>query len=71
MVNHPADGSEAVNWTYKLTDVADWAKRPEVIVGIPLIKMRVDEQSKRVRGATLQLSNKGWDVGHLYWDANQ
>jgi len=69
--NEPADGSMAVNWTYQLTDVPDWAKRPEAVAGIPQIKDRMEQQKKRVRGALLKLSNQGWDVSHIYWDANQ
>lgn len=69
--NHPADGSYAVNWTNQLTDVADWAKRPEILAGIPDIKGMLDQQKNVLHGATLQLSNQGWDVIHVYPNANQ
>jgi hypothetical protein len=59
--NHPEDNSMAVNWTYKMTDLVDWAKRPEIASAESDIHVRLDQAGKETRGALLKLSNTGWE----------
>ena len=51
-----------VTYTYKLADVADWAKRPDVQKAFSGIQPELSGQSTAQRRADLQLTNKGWEI---------
>lgn len=51
-----------VTYTYKLENLADWAKRSDIQGAFPNIKTNVDGASKTEASAELQLTNKGWEV---------
>ncbi len=51
-----------VTYTYKLADVAGWAKRPDVQAAFPGIQREMSGQSTEQRRADLQLTNKGWEI---------
>ena len=51
----------AVTYTYVLNNVADWAKRPEIEVAFPNVKMSLARGDNNQQ-ISLQLTNKGWEV---------
>ena len=50
--------SEA-DYTYELTDVASWAKRPALQETLPLLKQRIETPEGKSK-AVLELTNNGW-----------
>jgi hypothetical protein len=51
-----------VTYTYKIGNLAGWAKRPELQQAFSDIRMTVSGASKTREVAGLQLTNKGWEV---------
>ena len=51
-----------VTYTYKITDAAAWAQRPDVRQAFPDIQATLDGISKKNEVAGLQLTNQGWEV---------
>jgi hypothetical protein len=51
-----------VTYTYRLTDVADWARNDQVASLYPDIKREFDGEKTQQRAIGLQLTNKGWDA---------
>jgi hypothetical protein len=51
-----------VTYTYKITDLATWAERPEVQQAFSDIRTTVNGVSKTTAVAGLQLTSKGWEV---------
>jgi hypothetical protein len=59
--SNPQNNSMTVNWTYKITDVADWAKRPDMASAESDIRITLADAGKKVYEAVLRLSNTGWE----------
>ncbi len=51
-----------VTYTYKLVDIADWSKNPEIQNVFPAIKNIISDASKRQLRQFLHLTNNGWKV---------
>jgi hypothetical protein len=51
-----------VTYTYKIVDLASWAKQPEIQRAFSDLRTTVAGQSKTTQVAGLQLTNKGWQV---------
>jgi hypothetical protein len=51
-----------VTYTYRLANVADWAKDDRVVALYPEIKREFDGEKTQQRAIGLQLTNKGWDA---------
>ena len=51
-----------VTYTYKLEQLADWARRPGIQRTFPVIKATLD-QAKTNQEIDLHLTNKGWEAG--------
>ncbi len=51
-----------VTYTYKLADMAGWAKRTDVQAAFSGIQQETAGESKQQRTADLQLTNKGWEI---------
>lgn len=51
-----------VTYTYKIADLAGWAKRPEIQHTFFDIQAEIAGQSKADQVAGLRLTNKGWEV---------
>lgn len=57
------EGSQSVvTYTYKITDLAPWAERPDVQQAFSDLRQTVNGASKTKEMAGLQLTNKGWEV---------
>ncbi len=62
--DQPATQTE-VTYTYKLSDLAPWAERPDIQSQFGNIRTTVGGSSKLNETITLQLTNKGWEApGH-------
>jgi hypothetical protein len=54
-----------VTYTYRIVNLAQWAKRSDIQQTFPDVRMTVDGASKMPQAAGLQLTNNGWEVpGH-------
>lgn len=51
-----------VTYTYKIADLAPWARRPDVQQAFPDLRQTLNGASKANESAGLQLTNKGWEV---------
>jgi hypothetical protein len=51
-----------VTYTYKIVNLAGWAKRPDVQRAFPIIQANLTGASKTSEIAGLQLTSKGWEV---------
>ena len=51
-----------VTYTYKIANLAPWAKQPDVQQAFPDLRQTLNEASKANQTAELQLTNKGWQV---------
>lgn len=57
------EGSQSVvTYTYKITNLAPWAKRADVQQAFSDLRQTVNGASKTNEMAGLQLTNKGWEV---------
>jgi hypothetical protein len=56
-------GAATVTYTYKLDNVADWAKKPEVQAAFPRIKQALDGVGTQEEKIKLKLTNLGWEQG--------
>jgi len=54
-----------VNYTYKIANLAPWAKRPDVQQAFPDLRQTLNGASKANQIAELQLTNKGWEFPEL------
>jgi hypothetical protein len=57
-----ASSQSEVTYTYKITDLAAWAERPEVQQAFSDIRTTVNGASKTTEVVGLQLTSKGWEV---------
>jgi hypothetical protein len=55
-------GSATVTSTYKVDNMTDWAKKPEVQAAFPDIKQALDWAGTREEEIKLKLTNLGWEV---------
>lgn len=55
----------AVFSTYKVENLADWAKAPEMQTAIPAIKTVINGSGKTVIRLVLKLTSEGWEVKSL------
>lgn len=51
-----------VTYTYKIANLATWAKRPDVQQAFPDLRQTLNGASKANQAAELQLTNRGWEV---------
>jgi hypothetical protein len=51
--------------TYKVIDVANWAKKPEIQAAFPEIKKTLDEAGKNEVGHPVVLTSLGWESARL------
>ena len=51
-----------VTYTYRLNDVADWARNDRISSLYPEIKREFDGEKTQEKTIALQLTNKGWDT---------
>lgn len=60
------DYQEAViTYTYKVHNVADWAKRPDVLVAFPYMKTVLDGAGSTESRHALKLTSEGWEAKGL------
>jgi hypothetical protein len=50
-----------VHFTYKLVNVADWAKRPEVLEAFPVIRKEIEAEPQKSRNG-VKLTSEGWQA---------
>lgn len=50
-----------ITYTYKVNNLADWAKRPEVQAAFPEVKITLDRAGSQEYRRTLKLTNRGWE----------
>jgi len=55
----------AVTYTYKLVDMAEWAKRPEVQAVVPNIKKNLEGAGSKEITTRVGLSSLGWEADDL------
>lgn len=51
-----------VNYTYKISGLADWAKRPEFAAAYPKVVSFIESAGKTELTETLKKTNEGWEV---------
>jgi len=51
--------------TYKVVDIVDWAKRPDMQAAFPTIKEAIDEAGKEEVGHPVVLTSVGWESVRL------
>lgn len=51
-----------VTYTYRLSNLADWAQNQELLSQYPQMKQELDGEKVQERPIGLQLTNKGWDT---------
>jgi hypothetical protein len=51
--------------TYKVIDVADWAKKPEIQAAFPEIKKTLNDAGKKEVGHPVVLTSLGWESARL------
>jgi len=54
-----------VTYTYNVTDVADWARRPEVQAAFPSIKNTLDAAGSNQARRAVKLTSQGWEAKGL------
>jgi hypothetical protein len=52
----------AVIYTYKLSDVADWARKPQVKEAFPDLGRNVDGEQKQKEKLYVKLAPQGWEA---------
>ena len=50
-----------VTYTYQLTDIADWAKKPDVQAAFPMIKTTMEGAGSKEGKLRLKLTSVGWE----------
>ena len=50
-----------ITYTYKVNNLADWAKKPEVQAAFPEVKITLDRAGSQEYRRTLKLTNRGWE----------
>ena len=51
-----------VTYTYKIKDLASWAKKPEVQAVFPGLKNFIDGAGTEKQEQMLRVTNKGWEA---------
>jgi hypothetical protein len=54
-----------VTYTYKINNLADWAKKPEVQAAFPSVKSILDGAGKREEKHAVKLTSQGWEATGL------
>lgn len=54
-----------ITYTYKVNNLADWAKKPEVQAAFPAVKIILDGVGSKESKHTIKLTSQGWEAKGL------
>ena len=54
-----------ITYTYKVNNVADWAKKPEVQAAFPVVKSILDGAGSKESKHAIKLTSQGWEAKGL------
>ncbi|WP_434779045.1 hypothetical protein [Neisseria sp. Ec49-e6-T10] len=57
-----------ITYTYKINNIADWAKKPEIQAAFPEVKNIIDNESSREIKHGIKLTSQGWEAKGLIWE---